>query len=854
MTHELLSFKNRYEKKGIIQKINSFEMLFLAFKKNVIRTKETVEEYQKGDREFKLKCKDKGGFIAGQARENQRSNVAILTRNMITLDMDYCPSNILDILRKKQDIDKVLNFQFFVYSTHSHTPEKPRLRILVPLKEEITVEKYEPIARLVAQKIGMEYFDATTFQPNRIMYFPSVSIDGEYVCESFGFEDWFDLNPDEYLDEYMDYLNVDEWAKPHYMEGLKAEKLERGTTKDSTKTRYKIVNAFNVEYSITQALDEFLTDEYIKERGDRYTFSGGESKSGLVILNSQYAYSHHATDPAQGRILNAFDIVRIHKFGKYDSVNEQEAGEQNGNKLASFEKMRDWIVANLPAVVKNLPEFKEVDERKEEHVEGSKVDEEVRWEHRLDWIGKDNDRHPKSNAKNVVLILENDVLLKDLFFYDTLKGQICFQRAPFWNKDTKNTDSITDLDDSELRVYLSSVYQITGKDFIYDSVLHVANKKRINYMKLFLSKLPEWDGIPRVETIFVDLFKVEDNEFIREATKKWFIGHVRRILQPGCKHDYTICLMGKKGIGKSQIGKSIATPYWPKEGMAQIDNETNAYIDDEIPLNSKDAYDLIRGKAIVELAEFDKYYKKYDFATIKSYMTKTHDRYRESFGRRTIEVPRSSVFIATSNDLKPVRDLEGERRLFPFYSRLEKYECRIYDNELWNEEIRNQCLAESLHYYNEGYNPMSPFTSEQVKIWDRLNESATTENDALPLVEVYVKNKFPTFFFNYSFAEMKKYWSEKVTHEYDANGEKYDFIGRNHREEFSIREIWCFAFNRDIGSAIDYNIRAQIVHSLEKLGYIKTPGRKTQGVFGQQHTYILELKEGNEVQEDDLPF
>src|SRR5690554_3750817 len=124
----MLSFKNRYEYTGIIQK-TSFETIFKAFKNNAIRTKETMEEYQKGDKAFRDKAKDKGGFIMGESLENKREKLAIQNRNMITLDLNYCPPNILDVLKQKV-YNKELPFRFFVYSTHSHTKEKPRLRMI----------------------------------------------------------------------------------------------------------------------------------------------------------------------------------------------------------------------------------------------------------------------------------------------------------------------------------------------------------------------------------------------------------------------------------------------------------------------------------------------------------------------------------------------------------------------------------------------------------------------------------------------------------------------------------------------------------------------------------------------------
>jgi len=134
------------------------------------------------------------------------------------------------------------------------------------------------------------------------MFYPSVSIDGEYFCEQYN-EELSDADPEVLLSSYMDYNNIEEWLRPHWIEGKKREALEKGKLKsrDSTKTKYRIVNAFNTEYSITDAIDTFLPHVYKKERNGRYTYINGTSYGGLVIINPQYAFSHHSNDIAQGR-------------------------------------------------------------------------------------------------------------------------------------------------------------------------------------------------------------------------------------------------------------------------------------------------------------------------------------------------------------------------------------------------------------------------------------------------------------------------------------------------------------------------------------------------------------------------
>jgi predicted P-loop ATPase len=858
-TYEILSFKNRYTNVGIVQPI-SFEAMFKAFKDKVIITKETMLEYQNGDRDFKLKAKDQGGFIAGKSTSNQRNAQSIISRNMITLDMDYCPKNIIEILRDKQDNKKELNFPFFVYSTHSHTPEEPRLRLIVPLKEEITIEKYEPIARAVANIIGIEYFDATTFQINRIMYFPSVSMDGEYICEMFGLDEWNFLDSDEMLDRYLDYLNIAEFQKPHYISGLSVEKIKKGQITSSKKTKYRIVNAFNTEYTITQAINTFLSDFYVKgKHADRYTYVDGESKDGLVILNDEYAYSHHATDPAQGRLLNAFDIVRIHLFGKQDTDYSEQQHYEMYDKSTSFASMVEFIRANATSVMRHMPEIQQLDKNQklyetgEMEVNENSVEAED-WTHTLEYTGTKSDRKPKSNSKNIRVIFERDEKFKDLFYFDSLRDAICFYRTPDWNPEKHKGDMLNDEDDSQIRFYLDSVYQIKGKDLIFDSVVYQASKRRIHPIRTFISQLPEWDGVKRIEEIICKLYDIKPNAFYREASKAWFVGIIQRIMRPGSKFDMILVISGQQGIGKSQFGKSIATLDWGGK-MGNIDTQPNFFGDDELPFDKKDAYEQLGGIMVYELPEFEKYYKKSDASTIKSFVSKTSDKFRRSYGRRVSEYKRQCVFIATTNDNKPLRDRTGNRRFLPFYAGLPKNTSRLYNPEYWNEDIRNQCLAEALYYFDEGFNPMSSFSDEAKEIWDNLNEKATIENDSLPIVEMYIDNKFPMNFYDLSFDEMKSQYHERVAKDFRGLP-----IAREQKDVFTIKEIYTIAFNKPFDANPDYHMREQITHALESLGFVKIQKRTRMGIFGQVNQIYERQGNGggydeeSEREEDDLPF
>ena len=290
-------------------------------------------------------------------------------------------------------------------------------------------------------------------------------------------------------------------------------------------------------------------------------------------------------------------------------------------------------------------------------------------------------------------------------------------------------------------------------------------------------------------------------------------------------------LIGAVGIGKSVFGKSLATPYWGG-GLSQIDNQRNSFMDSELPIGSKEGYDLIRGKTLVEIAEFDKYIKKYEQATLKAFMTSTTDEYREFYGKRAIEVKRSCVFIATTNSFTAIKDPENERRLMPFISRLPMHTARIYDPELWNENIRNQVLAEALHYYNIGYAFSAPFTPEISLSWAIKNTGSAIENEALPDVEQYVNNYFHDNFFGFykTLDDLRTFWR------YSFDEKEKVPLGFNLRHSFSVKEIWKIAMGEN-KTQIDYHVRSQIEASFRALGFEKNGVRERQGVLGVQYVW-----------------
>jgi hypothetical protein len=68
-----------------------------------------------------------------------------------------------------------------IHGTHKHSDLTPRYRLILPLDREATPEDVA-VSRKIAGDLGIELFDNTTFETNRLMFWPS-SLRRDYYFE-----------------------------------------------------------------------------------------------------------------------------------------------------------------------------------------------------------------------------------------------------------------------------------------------------------------------------------------------------------------------------------------------------------------------------------------------------------------------------------------------------------------------------------------------------------------------------------------------------------------------------------------------------------------------------------------------
>jgi predicted P-loop ATPase len=159
----------------------------------------------------------------------------------------------------------------------------------------------------------------------------------------------------------------------------------------------------------------------------------------------------------------------------------------------------------------------------------------------------------------------------------------------------------------------------------------------------------------------------------------WLIAMVARIYNPGCKQDYMPVAEGGQGGEKSKACAIIAGP---------------EYFSDHLPdLGSKDCYQHLRGKWLIEMAELWAY-SKAQIGQFKSFLTRDTERYRPAYGRKEEKEPRTCVFVGTTNEDQYLNDVTGNRRFWPFKA------GRIDIDALTRD--RDQLLAEAVKMHHDG--------------------------------------------------------------------------------------------------------------------------------------------------------
>lgn len=756
------------------------------------RTAESTKEYRAMTRTQKGKIKDVGGFVGGIVKDGARKAQNIEGRSLVTLDIDYGSPETISVIE-----DLLYGTAWCLYSTHSHTPATPRYRLIVPLTRLVTPDEYIPVARRIASDINIDLFDDSTYEPARLMYWPSAPRDGEYIYKIGEGEP---LDADKCLASYDDWRNALEWPVSHRVTRMATG---HGAKQEDPTIKPGIIGAFCRTYTITEAIEQFLPGVYAPTvHEDRWTYVEGSTEGGMLVYNNRFAYSHHGTDPCCEKLVNAFDMVRLHKF----SAEDKEADPDTPiNRMPSFLAMEkfakdDKRTSELLAKEKLQSisdDFDGVDEDDMEWVKDLQMDE--------------RKKNYLNSPYNFGLIVRNDPHLKGTAMRDIFQGRDRVVKDLPWRD--KDFDPFwTNSDDNGLIEYISKNYMLTGKTALLDAFDISTSQTHCHPVREYLQKL-EWDGKPRLDTLLIDYLGAEDSELVRAMTRKHFTAAVARVMQPGIKYDYILTLIGPEGIGKSSLIRYMGRQ-WFDDSLSTIEG--------------KEGMEQIRGKWLIEIGELTNY-KKSTSEAYKAFISKQEDSYRPAYGRKTEVYPRQCIFFATTNERAFLKGDTGNRRFWTI-------ECtELNSKNVWEQlpDEVDQIWAEAYENYRN---------KEQLYLPARLEKEARIKQEAHNEVMADERAGVITAYLSRRLPEGWKTMTRQQRQEYFKIGSYIDETEPSiTRETICAVEVLNECFQDKLDEKTRYRTK-EINQILRNLPNLTPIGRESDPCYGRQWRFRIEQK------------
>ena len=741
-----------------------------------IRTTESAEEYAKMSRAQRDTAKDHGGFVAGVLKGGRRKVDTVESRSMVALDGDRIDAAFLE------GYETLCPYTSALYTTHSSTEENPRVRLVFPLTRDVTPEEFVAVSRYLAQMLGIDYFDECSYQPNQLMYWPSTPANGSFVYKE---TDGGWLDPDAILAKHP------EWTDPTRLPTSSRESKANTTAQQKVQdplTKEGVVGLFNrTYYPISKALEAFLSDVYEPtDNENRWHLIASSSMAGVEVKEDKFVYSHHAKDPAYLKLCNAFDIVRIHRFGDLDEKASYKA-------MCEFAMQQDEV--KLLAASERMADA-------ETDFSGS---EDTDWQKRFQYEPRSTVL--KNNLHNITLILQNDPQLQNIVFNQQLDGMEIKGEVP-WKHPSKYW---RDADDAQLISYVDSHYGTFSQRNYQIAVTKVADDRSYHPIRKYLAALPEWDGVPRVDTLLIDYLGAEDNSYVRAVTRKTLCAAVRRVQEPGVKFDTMLVLNGPQGIGKSTLISRLAGE-WFSDSLNLSDTK------------DKTAAEKLQGYWILEIGELAGL-KKAEVETLRSFLSRQNDIYRAAFGKRATPHLRQCVFFGTTNaESGYLRDTTGNRRFWP----VKTPGTGIKHSWDLTPELICQIWAETLVYVKQGE---KLYLSAELEALSKAEQREAMESDEREgLVRLYLDTLLPEDWDGMDIFERRNF----LTGSDFGDTQKHGTVKRT---QVSNMEIWCECFGKERA-----NIRRtdsnELTAILARLGWKRLDSKVRIPLYGPQYVFV----------------
>ena len=715
------------------------------------RTKERFKTYLglSPDEQVELKSVD-GWFYRTQIEGKSRNAKSGKPTDIFTLDIDYARPDLPD----RMEMGLVVpGFEWFVHSSRRHTEEKPRLRVIGVFSRPVLNDEYGPLARIIARMFDpdMTQVDKVSFRKAQMMFMPTTSADGDWF---FYANEGALFDPDEILEEFE--RTDGDWRVITNLPHVEGEEVREHADKAENPTEKKgPVGDFCRAYDVIEAIDHFeLPYEPVDDASEkpRYTYTGGTTSSGAVVEDGGlFLYSHHGSDPCADMLVNAFDLVRIHKFGDKD---EDVSKDTPIKEWPSYKAMIEFI-ADDPGYKRQQAKSKydqqamfddvmddywsehpeeEPGEEDEEDLVGDPSAARDEFDDDDDLVGdpkaktdsgaasaasRPRDRKRKTrkppedwfpdaleldkagnivqNLPNAQVIIHNDPRLFDAIAYDDFMKRVVLRRDILSRMETVPPANCRD----KVRGDIWQDYH----DYTVRSILAAPNGK--GKRGYGMDKLAERDLAVAIHmTAMRNLFHpIKDylnwcHDDVRwdgiKRVERFFIDYLG-VPDTAYAREAAWCVLVASVVRIFEPGHKFdyAPVIQGPQGIRKSSLIEALYGTEyfgELTCNLRDTQKIaetIGGIWGMEFPELAAFYKS-DHNDAKQFLSAKEDRVRMAYDRRVSVFPRQATFWGTTNDKKYLKDPTGNRRWWPMICCVEEIDTDRLKAErdlIWAEAV-----------------------------------------------------------------------------------------------------------------------------------------------------------------------
>ena len=443
----------------------------------------------------------------------------------------------------------------------------------------------------------------------------------------------------------------------------------------------------------------------------------------------------------------------------------------------------------------------------------------------------------KSTTTNGEIILRNDEKLKDMLQYDSFEKITKLKRLPYWRSSDDKNYYLSNMDTVHVKAHIDRCYNIQFSTDILNEVIDKIAYDNKDHPIQSMIESKKWDGKERIETLFIDYLGASDTHYNRQVAKKWVMGAVARIYNPGIKFDSMVVAYGEQGDGKSTLAS--------KMGGNWYNQSIKSFAGDE-------ALKKLQGSWICEIEELSAFGKS-TIEEIKSFISAITDVYRPSYGRRVERHLRQCVFIGTTNNYEFLKDKTGNRRFWPVTTDKSKATKSPFDD--LTQEVVQQMYAEAKVYFDK--NPIDKtllLDEKAAEMAIKMQEEHSEKDDLVGEIEAFLERPIPSNYWDMPLYEMRSAIDRTINDDdiKTFEGGTTIQVGSSKpgaymwRDRICSKEIWKVMMKRDDQPKVHESRR--IEDALRNISYCSVNKKRMRfgKNIGRQYGFEIDMKEYHE--------